>query len=91
MIMEHKSSVYYFISWRSFYFFYFSTDHEEDHIIDKLEVKNFFEELDLVRRLHGKKINTVNIIHYTLCTLHCNYTLYPIHYSKNCVNENLLG
>ncbi|CAH3195235.1 unnamed protein product, partial [Porites evermanni] len=25
-----------------------------DHIIDKLEVKNFFEELDLVRRLHDR-------------------------------------
>ena len=70
MIMEHKSSVYYFISWRSFSFFNLSTDHEEDHIIDKLEVKNFFEELDLVRRLHGKKSITVNIVHYTLCTTH---------------------
>ena len=70
MIMEHKSSVYYFISWRSFYLFNFSTDHEEDHIIDKLEVKNFFEELDLVRRLHGKKISTVNIINHMLCTIH---------------------
>ena len=70
MIMEHKSRVYYFISWRSFYFLNLSTDYEEDHIIDKLEVKNFFEELDLVRRLHGKKINVVNIIHYTLCTTH---------------------
>ena len=70
MIMEHKSSVYYFISWRSFYLFNLCTDHEEDHIIDKLEVKNFFEELDLVRRLHGKKINTVNIINHTLCTIH---------------------
>ncbi|CAH3177343.1 unnamed protein product [Porites lobata] len=30
------------------------TNHEEDHIIDKLEVKNFFEELDLVRRLHDR-------------------------------------
>ena len=95
MIMEHKSSVYYFISWRSFYFLNLSTDHEEANIIDKLEVKNFFEEFDLVRRLHGKKINTVNIIHYMLCTLHCNYTLYAIPYtlqekpaSKNLVNKN---
>ena len=61
--------------------FNLSTDHEEDHIIDKLEVKNFFEELDLVRRLHGKKIITLNIVHYTLCTLHCNYTLYTIPYT----------
>ena len=74
MIMEHKSSVYYFISWRSFYLFNLSTDHEGDHIIDKLEVKNFFEEFDLVRRLHGEKINAVNVIHYKLCTKH--YTLY---------------
>ena len=74
--MEHKSSVYYFISWRSFYLFNLSTDHEEDHIIDKLEVKNFFEELDLVRRLHGNKINTVNTILCAPYTMHCiPYTL----------------
>ena len=65
-----------FISWRSFYFLNFSTDHEEDHIIDKLEVKNFFEELDLVRRLHGKKINAVNIIHYNYAVHYTLYTLY---------------
>ena len=32
----------------------FAIDHEESHGIDKLEVKNMLQELDLVRRLHGK-------------------------------------
>jgi len=33
--------------------FFLSTDHDEGHVIDKLEVKNLFEEMDLVRQLHG--------------------------------------
>jgi len=32
---------------------FLSTDHDEGHVIDKLEVKNLFEEMDLVKQLHG--------------------------------------
>lgn len=42
-----------FISWHMLSLWY--VDHNEGHVIDKLEVKNLFEEMDLVRRLHGKK------------------------------------